>query len=630
VPEALDQLSGVLVQKTASGHGSPYIRGFTGNRTLLVIDGVRYNNATFRDGANEYFAQIDSFALSQIELISGPSSALYGSEAVGGVLNLATRQTGIFDNPNGFVGGEQSVRVSSGDHSLVSRSVIDVGRGAAWGLRAGVTLRDYGDVRAAELGTLPNTGYNEQAVDARLDVALGPDWLLTIKHQRLWQDDVPRTHSTIFAVPFEGTSIGSDLLRKKDHERSLTYLKLRGGTESPWLRAIEITASYQSRKEEEERLRGDALRIDQGFDSDLFALSAVATAELGKTELTYGMDLSRENVDSERSDTDTLSGTVTQRLQGPVGDDARYDQAGLFVRAVHELTPTLSFDASLRGSLVDARIGRFTDPVTGLPITFADDWSNLSGSLRLQWQRDQHTVWGGYSRSFRAPNIADISRFGRSRSSEIEVASLDLVPETFDTFELGYRFQTDAIQGGANAYTTSLNNYIATLPTGQMRDGLTEVTKQNAATGRISGVELWLNAELGSSFAVDGNATWLRGRLTAPTATGLVEEPISRIQPLTGNLALKWERNSLWAAAELQVVARADELSSGDLLDTQRIPPGGTPGYTLINLRGGTEIGQGLALTLSFNNLLDQAYRAHGSGSNEPGRHVIAGVRLQF
>ncbi|MEL6529304.1 MAG: Plug domain-containing protein, partial [Pseudomonadota bacterium] len=123
VPEALATLPGVLVQKTASGHGSPYIRGFTGNRTLLVIDGVRYNNATFRDGANEYFAQIDAFTLDQIELIAGPASALFGSEAVGGVLNLTTRGTGIFETSGLFLSGEQTIRVSSGDHSIASRTV---------------------------------------------------------------------------------------------------------------------------------------------------------------------------------------------------------------------------------------------------------------------------------------------------------------------------------------------------------------------------------------------------------------------------------------------------------------------------------------------------------------------------
>ena len=270
VPEALQNAPGVLVQKTASGHGSPYIRGFTGNRTLLVIDGIRYNNATFRDGANEYFAQVDSFALAQIELISGPSSALYGSEAVGGVINITTRASNAFGGEGFAVSGEQTLRVSSGDASIVSRSALDVGQGGQWGLRGGVTLRDYGDVRAAELGRLPETGYSEHSFDARLDVALSPSWSATLVYQNLQQDDVPRTHSTVFSVPFAGTAIGTDLVREKDHHRTLTYAKLRGGTDASWLRSTEITLSHQFRREDELRIRGDNSQIDQGFTSDIF------------------------------------------------------------------------------------------------------------------------------------------------------------------------------------------------------------------------------------------------------------------------------------------------------------------------------------------------------------------------
>ena len=106
VPEALRSLPGVLVQKTASGHGSPYIRGFTGNRTLLVIDGIRYNNATYRDGANEYFAQVDQFTLAQIELVSGPASALYGSEAVGGTIVLTSRPSAMLEKDGEYLEGE--------------------------------------------------------------------------------------------------------------------------------------------------------------------------------------------------------------------------------------------------------------------------------------------------------------------------------------------------------------------------------------------------------------------------------------------------------------------------------------------------------------------------------------------
>jgi len=630
VPEALNRLPGVLVQKTASGHGSPYIRGFTGNRTLLVIDGIRYNNATFRDGANEYFAQIDSFTLSQVELIAGPSSALYGSEAVGGVINLTTRSSGLFEESGAFATGEQVVRFSSGDGSVVSRSAIGFGQGGAWGFRGGVTLRDYGDIRAADIGSLPYTGYNEYAFDARLDVVLSERWTATANHQLLDQSAVPRTHSTVFSIPFAGTTIGTDVLREKDHHRNLTYLKLAGDLANAAVGTVELTLAHQSRNEIERRVLGTRARIDQGFDSDMLSLSAVATSQVGRAELTYGLDLSREKIDSARRDTDPASGLLIERLQGPIGDLARFDQAGVFVRGVHSLSDAFSLDASVRITLIDVSVGQFADPVTGQAIAFDSNWSNLSGSVRGRWSREGHTLWTGYSRSFRAPNVADISRFGRSRTNEVEVASLALEPETFDTFELAYRYRSDRVQAGLTAYSTMLNDYIATVPTGRLRNGLVEVSKRNAAKGHIHGVELSLSASLGGGVNLDGNATWLRGRLTTPTAADSVEQPISRIQPLMANLAVSWEEDGSWIQAALTIAGRADQLSSGDLLDTQRIPPGGTPGYALLNIGGGFELVEGVTITLALNNLLDEAYRTHGSGNNEPGRHLISSLHMRF
>ncbi len=630
VPEALDSVPGVLVQKTASGHGSPYIRGFTGNRTLLVVDGIRYNNATYRDGANEYFAQVDSLSLQQIELISGPASALYGSEAVGGTIALTTKPTAMSAREGTYVEGEQVLRWSGGDRSIASRTAFDIGEGGSWGLRGGFTLRNYGDVRAAELGRLPYTGYSERAFDSRFDVALDPDWTATLNHQSLWQDDVPRTHSTILAVPFAGTVAGSDLAREKDHRRSLTYFKLRGGTASAWLETLELTLSHQSRFEEENRVRGNGRLIDQSFDSDMTALSAVATAGFGTLDLTYGIDLGRETIDSARTDTDPDSGNVVVRLQGPVGDDAEYEQAGFFARADWSPADAVLLEAGVRLSHVATEIGTFADPETGDARSFSGSWSDLSGSLRAQYSAGNHRIWAAYSRSFRAPNVADISRFGASRSSEIEVASLGLEPEKFDTFELAWRLDTDRFEFGASAYTTALIGYIETVPTGRIREGLVEVAKQNASSGRITGLELIASAALGSNVSLEGNLTWLRGRLTTPLADGPVREPISRIQPLTGFLALSWERDDIWLRADLRIVDRADELSSGDLLDRERIPPDGTPGYALLGLRGGIQIAEGLEATLALENLLDEAWRPHGSGNNEPGRHVLAGLHLRF
>lgn len=102
--------------------------------------------------------------------------------------------------------------------------------------------------------------------------------------------------------------------------------------------------------------------------------------------------------------------------------------------------------------------------------------------------------------------------------------------------------------------------------------------------------------------------------------------------PITTTIGLKWNNpdDSLWTALSLMHSMKADKLSSGDISDTQRIPSGGTPSYTLINLRGGKKINEHFDLNLALTNLLDETYRTHGSGSNEPGFGVTVGLNAKF
>jgi hemoglobin/transferrin/lactoferrin receptor protein len=94
VPEALREVAGVMVQKTSHGQGSPYVRGFTGFRTLMLVDGVRLNNSVMREGPNQYWNTIDPLGLEEIEVVRGSVSVLYGSDAVGGTVQAITRQPG--------------------------------------------------------------------------------------------------------------------------------------------------------------------------------------------------------------------------------------------------------------------------------------------------------------------------------------------------------------------------------------------------------------------------------------------------------------------------------------------------------------------------------------------------------
>ena len=132
LPEALVTVPGVTVQKTANGQGSPFIRGFTGYRTLALIDGIRYNNSVYRDGPNEYFSLIDFNNLERLELLNGPASSAYGSDAIGGTLNLHTKSANYIAETPGetFINGRQSYRFSGTENSHLSRTELAFGEGS--------------------------------------------------------------------------------------------------------------------------------------------------------------------------------------------------------------------------------------------------------------------------------------------------------------------------------------------------------------------------------------------------------------------------------------------------------------------------------------------------------------------
>ena len=640
LPEALNQIPGVLVQKTANGQGSPFIRGFTGYRTLALIDGVRYNNSVYRDGPNEYFSLIDIGNLSSIDLYSGPTSSLFGSDAIGGTLNLVTKSSQFLEQePSAlFWYGSTDLRYSTAEHSFSHRNSLDIGQGEQWGLLASFSRKNFGDVDAADLGRLKQTGYDEYGLDLRFDLVINAHSDLTAVHQSLEQDDVWRTHATVFSQPFAGTIAGTDLKRLKDQKRQLNYITLRHYHLHQYIDQATLTVSHQRWLENGDRIRESGRRIIDFFESNMYGIDLQLDSDLEHVSLTYGVDYYRDNVNSGRTEFLANGDTDRVRIQGPIGDDAHYGIFGSYLSAKFNLTEQLQLNISSRYSYVKANIGQYEDPNTQLAASFHDDWDNFSSAIRLSYDLmgDQtHTLWTGLSQSFRAPNIADLSRFGSSRSNETEIAAANLSPETFLTYEMGYQWHLDRLDFSATYYYTQIDDFIASTPTGNIVDGLVEVSKQNSADGFIHGLEFDTQYRINDNLSFRADLTWLGGRLTRTDfINGFthITEPFSRIMPLTVNLGLKWYSNNRqwWLGSDVTLAAKADKLSEGDASDEQRIPPGGTPSYQWVNLYSGWQLTPDLLLTLQINNLFDEAYRSHGSGSNEPGRNYIVGSTIQF
>ena len=134
--EALEREVGVMMQRTGAGQASPFVRGLTGPQVLILVDGVRMNNSTFRYGPNQYFATIDPGTIERIEVVRGPQSVLWGSDAIGGVINVVTRST----DPGccNFTGGEFIERFSTADSGSYSRLSVE-GSVNRWGVFGGAS-----------------------------------------------------------------------------------------------------------------------------------------------------------------------------------------------------------------------------------------------------------------------------------------------------------------------------------------------------------------------------------------------------------------------------------------------------------------------------------------------------------
>lgn len=641
LPEALNKTPGVLVQKTANGQGSPFIRGFTGYRTLAMIDGIRYNNSVYRDGPNEYFSLIDISSIDNIELISGPASAVYGSDAIGGTLNLSTKSSAFLSETQDeyFQHGSQSIRYASAENSFISRTEYEFGEGQNWGVIAGYSHKNFGDVEAADLGTLEKTGYDESAFDIRFDYVINDRWDLTLVHQQLEQDDVWRTHSTIYSKSFSGSEVGSDLRRLKDQQRQLNYLKLSGYDINSAIDVATLTLSHQQWQEDGDRVRSSGKRIDDSFDSNMYGIDLQLESNFNNIAFTYGIDYYQDNVDSSRTDFNADGSIDEIRIQGPIGDDAQFGVFGAYLQTQFDASDNLSINISSRYSHVDADIGRYEDPDTNMAASFQNHWDNVSSAIRASYAlNDDNTksVWAGISQSFRAPNIADLSRFGGSRSNETEVAATELDSEKFLTYETGFKLNfNNKLNLSGTYYYTDIKNFIASTPTGNIVGGLTEVSKENSASGHIHGIELDMGYLWNKNWSSHADITWLEGSLTRADTTSSnneITEHFSRIMPLTAHLGIKWQSDDKqkWLGADLTLAAKQDKLSEGDKEDTQRIPPGGTPSYQLLNIYSGWQANKNLLLTLQLNNVFDEAYRSHGSGSNEPGRSLIIGSTFSF
>ena len=638
LPQALRELPSVMVQETSPGQGSPFLRGFTGYSNLLLIDGIRLNNSAFRAGPNQYWATIDPFSIERIEVVRGPSSTLYGSDAIGGTVQVFTKSATRYAKSGLAHGGAVYSRYASAEDSVMARGELQGSQvwedGSSTGILVGGDSRSFGTMRGgSDTGNQPNTEHEEGGVDIKVEHSFDARHKLVFLHQQMRQNNVPRTHATIFGESFRGSAVGTDLQRDLDQQRRLTYLQYHATDLESAIDGMHLSVSWHEQRELEDRITNANVERWQAFKVGTLGAFAQFDSDLGTLgELTYGVDYYRDTVNSwfRRS-----SGSqASDGIQGQVGDDSTYDLLGVFVQDRVALGERTEAQVGVRYTWAEVDAERVRDPSNNTQISLSDSWDEMAASAHLRHDllAKKWNVYGGVSQGFRAPSLADLTLFDTARSGETEVPAPGLGAERYLGYEVGSKWRSERLTARAAWYYTDIEGQIQRFPNGATIGSSPAVTKANVGDGYIQGTELQLAFEVIEQTTVFGTHTWQYGRVTNVQGAALADDYASRLMPMTTIAGVRWESEDGGLHAETFVVRAedADKLSAGDLRDTQRIPPGGTPSYTVWSVRGGWSITPAADLELALENITDVDYRVHGSGSNAPGRNLVMGMRVVF
>ena len=628
---------GVMVQKTTVGQPSPYIRGFTGFRTLLLVDGIRINNSVFREGPNQYWNTVDLFSLERVEIVKGPGSVLYGSDAIGGTVNALTWGGQNRRPGEGTMG--TFYRFGSADASHIARAEFSGALHPQLDLNLGGTWKTFDDLRGGhETGRQRKTGYDEYDLDAKASYLFRTNVQMVLAHQTVEQDDIWRAHSTIYGSTWEDLTPGNDQRRSIDQHRQLTYAQLHAAELPAFVEQMHVSLSHQYQGEDQVRVRSNGVRDLASLDVHTLGCTLQLESPSPIGYWVYGSTYYRDWVDSAGSKYKPDGSFDREEIQGPVADNASSDLVGVY--AQNQLPSLGPIDFTIRGRFDHAAVeaSEIQDPLTGLPISFANSWDSAVGGGRALVHVDDSRHWNvftGIGQGFRAPNLSDLTRLDAAGTGQIETPSTDVRPEYFTTYEAGLKGRYARVEMEAAYFYTDIQEMILRRPTGRTINGLTEVTKENSGNGFVHGVELDGTLQLSSEWSARASFTWMAGEIDSFGGNyrdSRSREPLSRLMPTTGHLGLHWEhpQKRFWADLSCSLATRQDELASVDLADNSRIPPDGTPGYMVGTVRAGWRINKHASISAALENLADTDYRIHGSGVNEPGRNLVIGANLRF
>lgn len=599
-PELLMNMPGIFLQKTNQGGGSLFVRGLTGNQTLLMLDGIRFNNSTFRYGPNQYLNTIDPFTLERVESVMGSGAVQYGSDALTGVVHLYSQKPQFSSKPLLQVGLQK--RWASSDMENAYQGKIMYGQ-KNWSLLVSGSSKKFGDlIRGNQLGAQSPSGYQEGSSMFKFRHQASKTFEWEVGYQQMLQNNVPVYHKIVL----ENFAINE--MEKQKYER--IYWKGTARIQHAWAQKITGIVAFQSSVENRRAQKNGSptLRVESDqVNTRSFSLD-VESQWTKHWSSTSGFEIYHDWVVSSRSDINQSSQKTTA-LRGLYPDQSTYEQSSLFT--LHHIRMNqYQLELGMRWHQVKATL---PDTTLGLSIVQNQALVYTAGISRFIGPNS--SLYLSSSSGFRSPNLDDLGSLGIV-DFRYEKPAYQLKPEYSLNLEVGYKFENYRFRQQLSVFRTGLSNLITRVKTSNVIQGYPVYEKRNVEESYLAGGEWSGLYKINTKSALQGQISYVFGQNLTQN------EPMRRIPPLHGSIQYLIQTGRFTSQVEHVFALSQERLSAGDKSDN-RMNPLGTAGWGILNLQT-TYARKHWQLSLQLQNLGDVDYRMHGSGINGVGRSVWA------
>lgn len=655
----------VFVQKSQLGGGSPMIRGFSANSILIAVNGVRMNNAIFRSGNLQNVINIDPNILDHADVVLGPGSVIYGSDAIGGVMNFVVKEPKFSINDNPLFNGATFVRYSSASNEQTGHLHFNIGnKRLSW--LSSLSFSHFGDLVTGEKRTesfpdygrrfqyvIPNgindvlafnsntnkqifSGYNALNTIQRFKFRVSPSTDITYDFFYSTTSDIPRYDRLI-----EKTSTGLrySIWNYGPQKWMMNSIKLESFQTNAFYEEMRIVITNQRFMESriDRKFQDPALRT-RTENVNVWTLNLDFEREFGEDrQIVYGMEAVYNDVSSTAQTEDVESFQI-----GPAS--TRYPDGGSDVGSIalyssyqHQLKERLLLSIGIRYHHFYLE-SRFNDTTFyNFPYEKIElNKGALTGNISLAYSTVDNWKFDFLvSSGFRVPNVDDIGKVFDSEPGNVIVPNENLGPEYIYNSEITI---TKTIPGkfeiGITGFYSLLRdamvrrNYSVNGQDSIIYDGELSRVQALVNTGRayIGGLSSYLQYTFFERYSLLSSITWMDGRDTDENV------PLRHTTPVFGKTSISYRGRQFRVefSAQYQAKKEFDELAPSEQNKTHLYTEDGALGWSSLNFNLSYQPNQLFQINGAVENILDRHYRPYSSGISAPGRNFVFSLRISF